>query len=98
MAAGPTILETVKKNAKATVKDGAHSVSTADALKKRLKKLTNSHPVMLFMKGTPDEPRCGFSRKVDTIQRLSLMSQNPTVDTRVDTVAFIKCIDTRHIA
>ncbi|CAL9233042.1 unnamed protein product [Arabidopsis halleri] len=64
LAAGPTILETVKENAKATVQDRAQPVSTADGLKNRLEKLTNSQPVMLFMKGNPEEPRCGFSRKV----------------------------------
>ncbi|KAK9802904.1 hypothetical protein WJX73_003852 [Symbiochloris irregularis] len=36
----------------------------ATALESRLKQLTTSHPVMLFMKGTPDAPRCGFSSKV----------------------------------
>lgn len=30
----------------------------------RLKALINAAPVMLFMKGTPDEPKCGFSRKM----------------------------------
>lgn len=65
LAAGPTILETVKENAKATAQDRAQPVPTTDdALKTRLEKLTTSHPVMLFMKGTPEEPRCGFSRKV----------------------------------
>jgi Grx4 family monothiol glutaredoxin len=66
LAAGPTILETVKENAKATAQDRAQPVSTttADALKTRLEKLTTSHPLMLFMKGSPEEPRCGFSRKV----------------------------------
>ncbi|KAK1368660.1 monothiol glutaredoxin-S17 [Heracleum sosnowskyi] len=29
-----------------------------------LKKLITSSPVMLFMKGTPDAPKCGFSSKV----------------------------------
>ncbi|KAI8490326.1 Glutaredoxin 3 [Branchiostoma belcheri] len=33
-------------------------------LNTRLKKLVNSAPVMLFMKGTPEAPRCGFSRKM----------------------------------
>lgn len=28
-------------------------------LNSRLKKLINAAPVILFMKGTPDEPRCG---------------------------------------
>lgn len=26
--------------------------------------LINQAPIMLFMKGSPDEPRCGFSRKI----------------------------------
>ncbi|XP_009134326.1 monothiol glutaredoxin-S17 [Brassica rapa] len=70
LAAGPTILETVKENAKATSKDRAQPLSTTtttEALNTRLEKLTNSHPVMLFMKGTPEEPRCGFSKNVVNI-------------------------------
>ena len=34
------------------------------ALAARLDKLVHSAPVMLFMKGNPSEPRCGFSAKV----------------------------------
>ncbi|KAK3095293.1 hypothetical protein FSP39_012902 [Pinctada imbricata] len=30
----------------------------------RLKKLINAAPVMLFMKGNPDQPRCGFSKQI----------------------------------
>ncbi|KAL5967478.1 Glutaredoxin-3 [Taenia solium] len=30
----------------------------------RLKALINKAPIMLFMKGTPEEARCGFSRKM----------------------------------
>eukprot|EP00450_Noctiluca_scintillans_P006083 CAMPEP_0194482166 /NCGR_PEP_ID=MMETSP0253-20130528/4244_1 /TAXON_ID=2966 /ORGANISM="Noctiluca scintillans" /LENGTH=292 /DNA_ID=CAMNT_0039321689 /DNA_START=80 /DNA_END=958 /DNA_ORIENTATION=- len=33
-------------------------------LEDRLKELLNKEPVMLFMKGCPDEPRCGFSGKI----------------------------------
>jgi Grx4 family monothiol glutaredoxin len=33
-------------------------------LEERLEKLVNSKPVVLFMKGTPEAPRCGFSQKV----------------------------------
>uniref|UniRef100_A0A0E0M9C9 Thioredoxin domain-containing protein n=1 Tax=Oryza punctata TaxID=4537 RepID=A0A0E0M9C9_ORYPU len=45
--------------------NGASATSSAeDALNKRLEQLVNSHPVFLFMKGTPEQPRCGFSRKV----------------------------------
>jgi len=37
--------------------------STED-LNTRLGKLVNSAPVMLFMKGTPEAPKCGFSNKI----------------------------------
>ncbi|KAL0749044.1 hypothetical protein Bca101_031046 [Brassica carinata] len=69
LAARPTILETVKENAKATVKDRAQPAPTTENLNDRLEKFTNSHPVMLFMKGTPEEPRCGFSRQVVGVLR-----------------------------
>nr|XP_006825967.1 PREDICTED: LOW QUALITY PROTEIN: glutaredoxin-3-like [Saccoglossus kowalevskii] len=42
-------------------------VDTKEDLDARLKKLTNHAPCMLFMKGTPDEPRCGFSKQVIAI-------------------------------
>lgn len=34
-----------------------------ESLQDRLKKLTHSSDVVLFMKGSPDAPRCGFSRQ-----------------------------------
>jgi monothiol glutaredoxin len=37
----------------------------ADAeLKQQVEDLISSNPVLLFMKGTPEEPRCGFSMRV----------------------------------
>jgi monothiol glutaredoxin len=37
----------------------------ADAeLKSKVEELIHEHPVLLFMKGTPDAPRCGFSMRV----------------------------------
>lgn len=39
-------------------------VSLSDDLTRRLQSLINQSPVMIFMKGTPDAPRCGFSRSV----------------------------------
>ncbi|KAF8528333.1 glutaredoxin [Hysterangium stoloniferum] len=36
---------------------------TAEQLEKRLRNLMTQAKVVLFMKGTPDAPRCGFSRK-----------------------------------
>ncbi|CAA3025841.1 monothiol glutaredoxin-S17 [Olea europaea subsp. europaea] len=67
MAAGPTVLETVqefgKKNGSARL--GSLSPSGAgDRLKERLEQLVNSHSIMLFMKGSPESPKCGFSQKV----------------------------------
>ncbi|XVF40507.1 hypothetical protein PTKIN_Ptkin01aG0119100 [Pterospermum kingtungense] len=67
MAAGPTILETVQDLAK---ENGSSQMGNQvqpglnETLKKRLQQLIDSHPVMLFMKGSPEEPKCGFSRKV----------------------------------
>lgn len=37
---------------------------TQEQLNERLKKLINQAPVMLFMKGTPEAPKCGFSAKI----------------------------------
>ncbi|EAL69528.1 glutaredoxin family protein [Dictyostelium discoideum AX4] len=36
-------------------------------LNERLEKLVNQSPVMLFMKGNPEKPQCGFSNKTVTI-------------------------------
>ncbi len=40
-----------------------------EALNARLKQLTEAAPVMLFMKGTPASPQCGFSRQLVAILR-----------------------------
>lgn len=37
---------------------------TPEELNARLRGLMNQSNVVLFMKGSPDEPRCGFSRKI----------------------------------
>ncbi|EPQ53900.1 glutaredoxin [Gloeophyllum trabeum ATCC 11539] len=42
---------------------------TPAQLEERLRGLMNQQRVMLFMKGTPDAPRCGFSRKTVGILR-----------------------------
>lgn len=50
------------------VKELIDSGELADKLPKKvsmegkLKALINKSPIMVFMKGSPDEPRCGFSR------------------------------------
>ncbi|CAG7721947.1 unnamed protein product [Allacma fusca] len=40
-------------------------------MEQRLKGLINRHKVMIFMKGSPDAPRCGFSRAIIEIIRAS---------------------------
>jgi len=40
-----------------------------EALEERLKKLTAAAPIMLFMKGSPSSPQCGFSRQMVAILR-----------------------------
>ncbi|CCC68481.1 hypothetical protein NCAS_0B03970 [Naumovozyma castellii] len=42
---------------------------TEEELNVRLAKLVNAAPVMLFMKGNPSEPKCGFSRQIVGILR-----------------------------
>ncbi|CDR47133.1 CYFA0S29e00518g1_1 [Cyberlindnera fabianii] len=42
---------------------------TEEQLNARLKQLTEASPVMLFMKGTPASPQCGFSRQLVAILR-----------------------------
>ncbi|CAI9292718.1 unnamed protein product [Lactuca saligna] len=71
MAAGPTILEAIQDIAKID-NSNTHSrppTGVTETLKTRLEKLTRAHPIMLFMKGTPEEPKCGFSKKAVEILR-----------------------------
>lgn len=55
---------------KTTPPSSAASLTAASAapagsdVQGRIKFLMSSHPVLLFMKGSPETPRCGFSRKV----------------------------------
>ncbi|KAI9352312.1 glutaredoxin-3 [Zopfochytrium polystomum] len=60
--------------------------STPEQLQARLKTLVSSQPVMLFMKGTPQEPRCGFSRQLVGIlaeQKVTYGSFNILADEEV---------------
>lgn len=45
------------------------SEESPEQLKERLKKLTTAANIMLFMKGTPSAPQCGFSRQMVAILR-----------------------------
>eukprot|EP00850_Spirogloea_muscicola_P014876 SM000110S18883 [mRNA] locus=s110:53134:55572:- [translate_table: standard] len=62
-AAGPEVIEAVASSSRAGA-DENDSRGLSDTLRRRLTALVNSSPVMLFMKGTREEPRCGFSSKV----------------------------------
>ncbi|GAB7342698.1 hypothetical protein MBLNU457_g0850t1 [Dothideomycetes sp. NU457] len=48
---------------------GENNEETAEELQKRLGELVKAAPVMLFMKGTPSAPQCGFSRQTVSILR-----------------------------
>lgn len=41
---------------------GGNVNTPKQSLEERLKALINRHNIMVFMKGTRDQPRCGFSR------------------------------------
>src|ERR687892_2614483 len=46
---------------------------TDPALRDKVEELIRDHPVLLFMKGTPEAPRCGFSmRVVQTLDSLGV--------------------------
>lgn len=45
------------------------NAESEEEISARLLKLTNAAPVMLFMKGSPSEPKCGFSRQIVGILR-----------------------------
>lgn len=42
---------------------------TEEELVTRMRGIMNENPVILFMKGAPDNPRCGFSRKAVNLLR-----------------------------
>ena len=54
-------------------------MSLDPALRQRIDTLLQSNRVVLFMKGSPDAPRCGFSAKASSILS-SLVPQYATVD------------------
>jgi len=62
----PVLNEKIIKYAKestAPATSSSAAPSDKEPLKARLTKLVNVAPVMLFMKGSPDAPKCGFSSK-----------------------------------
>eukprot|EP00004_Rigifila_ramosa_P007417 TRINITY_DN183_c0_g1_i1.p1 TRINITY_DN183_c0_g1~~TRINITY_DN183_c0_g1_i1.p1 ORF type:complete len:277 (-),score=66.37 TRINITY_DN183_c0_g1_i1:37-867(-) len=72
-ANAPVLTKTVGVHAAAAAKQQAAapdapaptpSAGPGVSLESRLKQLITQAPVMLFMKGTPDAPRCGFSKRM----------------------------------
>lgn len=58
-----------KANADAAPVTAAPENPSPEELNERLTKLTSAAPVMLFMKGSPSSPQCGFSRQLVAILR-----------------------------
>src|SRR5207248_7555616 len=48
--------------------DGGHMIVTDEQIREEILDTIRQHRIMLFMKGTPDFPRCGFSAR--TVQCL----------------------------
>ncbi|KAJ1969793.1 glutaredoxin [Dispira parvispora] len=65
-ANAPELTRLVEKHHRGPAPSG--DVPAAEAVKTdlntRLKELTHRSPVMIFIKGTPTQPRCGFSRQL----------------------------------
>jgi len=51
----------------AALQDNNERKESQDELNARLRRLMNQSNVVLFMKGSPEEPRCGFSRKISAL-------------------------------
>ncbi|KAH9933564.1 glutaredoxin [Epithele typhae] len=49
--------------------DAPPESESAEALAARMRALMTQGPVVLFMKGSPDAPRCGFSRRIVALLR-----------------------------
>lgn len=52
-----------------TVQEMSSKQSSKEELNQRLAELVKAAPVMLFMKGTPSSPQCGFSRQLVGVLR-----------------------------
>jgi Grx4 family monothiol glutaredoxin len=76
-AAQETHVETVKANQASQTQPSAGAGAPTDVtdeegeedLNERLKKLTTAAPVMIFIKGVPSAPQCGFSRTLVSLLR-----------------------------
>ncbi len=53
-------------------------------IRSKLSKVVSENRVVLFMKGSPDEPRCGFSKRVATILKAAGVANLVFVDVLKD--------------
>lgn len=60
---------TANTNSNNTTTNAPEVEESEEALNERLNKLTKAAPIMLFMKGSPSSPQCGFSRQLVAILR-----------------------------
>ncbi|KAF8322617.1 glutaredoxin [Clavulina sp. PMI_390] len=70
--AGPKALSTTTQApapAPSSISEKAPAVETPEELTERLTRLMNKDKRVLFMKGTPDAPECGFSRQFVALLR-----------------------------
>ncbi|KAI9318136.1 thioredoxin-like protein [Dichotomocladium elegans] len=85
------VTNVVAKHAKGTSTQKSVSATEGEAkpakdLNSRLKELINSAPIMVFIKGTPQQPRCGFTRQLIDIlaeQNVKYSSFNILMDEEV---------------
>ncbi|XP_063818265.1 glutaredoxin-3 [Pseudophryne corroboree] len=63
-AHAPELTKRVQRHASNTSFPAAPNSTPKEDITARLKKLISAAPCMLFMKGSPQEPQCGFSRQI----------------------------------
>jgi Grx4 family monothiol glutaredoxin len=68
-AAGPAVVAEPVKTDVTVPEAGAPKAGSKEELHRRLGELVKAAPVMLFMKGTPSAPQCGFSRQLVALLR-----------------------------
>ncbi|XP_053246991.1 glutaredoxin-related protein 5, mitochondrial [Podarcis raffonei] len=64
--------------------EGGEGVASAAGSKEAVGRLVRAHPVVVFMKGSPAQPQCGFSNAVVQILRLHGVSDYRAYDVLQD--------------
>ncbi|PHJ26110.1 glutaredoxin domain-containing protein [Cystoisospora suis] len=72
----------IGQSQKAEDPDGRENAEP-DVVQQRVKDFVSSAPIVLFMKGTPDFPQCGFSRAI--VQLLELAAKDVKVPETIET-------------